>query len=154
MADEGIQTQTVKPDTRERDGEDKKHENGMVPAAERLERHHLAAAPGAADPLPNPFPAAVVRGLGAGVGTGAVVGLLVGILLYQNVLIVPGWEQLYSAGNVTFYVLWTLFGVAAGILFIGGGSLLLISPEAHELAAEDQSKRDHESEDGIDTAGQ
>lgn len=111
--------------------EDSTPENGMVPAAERIERHHLSAAPGASDPLPNPFSAAVVRGLGAGAGIGAIVGLLVGLLLYQNVLVMPGWEQLYSAGNVTFYVLWTLFGVAAGILFVGVGTLLAASPEPY-----------------------
>lgn len=122
---------TVLPRQTERQ-EEEHPGDGMVAIAERIERYHIAPVPGAAEALPNPFPPIVTRGLWLGAILGGVVGLLFGVLLSSGTLVVPGWEQLFSVGTVTFSVLWTLFGVAAGILTVGVGAILMASPEPYD----------------------
>ncbi|MCL4294626.1 MAG: hypothetical protein KJ077_02820 [Anaerolineae bacterium] len=97
--------------------------DGMVALAQQLERHHVQPAPGTNPPLPQPFPALLWQGLGGGILIGALLGLLFGVALYQGMLIIPGWEGLFSLGPFTFHVFWTMMGVALGLLLGGVGTM-------------------------------
>jgi hypothetical protein len=105
---------------------------GVVDEARAIEAYHRAPMPGAAEPLPHAFPDRVTPGLVLGVVVGALAGILWAILLYRGFIVVPGWEALYSAGDFTFYILWLGIGAAAGVLIVGGGTLLATKPEPYE----------------------
>ena len=118
------------------------HENmSMEQMAENVERHHEIPMTGSADLLPNPFPSIVFHGLWMGALAGAMLGLIVAWLLFNSIIAVDGWEQLYSIGDFSFYTFWMVIGVALGVI-IGGIAAILAAPA--DQANADQ--RHHRSE--------
>ncbi len=96
---------------------------GMKELAREVGDFHRRTFPEARHPLPHPFAARIVRGLWLGIALGLLIGLAFGILLHQGTI--PGWERLYSLGAFTFYVLWAMLGVAAGIIIGGVGGMIV-----------------------------
>ena len=94
-------------------------EKSMREMAAGIVRHHLTPAPGAELSSIDPFPAPVIGGLVGGFIGGALVGLLVAALMVNYILVVPGWEGLFSMTPATFYTFWAGMGAAVGIL-LGG----------------------------------
>lgn len=97
---------------------------GMATMSEQVTRHYDTPAPHSKRPDLDLFPPGVLRGLALGVALGAVVGALAGYLLAQNILVVPGWELMYSGAPATIYTLWAFLGVALGVATVGVGALL------------------------------
>jgi hypothetical protein len=108
-------------------------DDSMVTMARENERFHLASAPGASHPLPNPFPPMLFWGLAGGMVSGSVVGLVFGLLLLNRTLVFANWEQLYSMTPGTFGMFWTGIGIAVGAL-VGGLVTILV---ADAMAPED-----------------
>lgn len=100
------------------------HKDGMRELAKREEDFHTRPFPEAEAPPIDPFSPAVMRGLWLGALIGGIVGAIFGYLLQQNLLVVPGWEMLYSMGPFTFVVFWVFMGIALGVMLIGVGYLL------------------------------
>lgn len=97
---------------------------GMATMAEQVTRHYDTPTPHSHWLSPDPFPPAVMRGLALGAALGAIVGALAGYLLANSILVVPGWELMYSGAPATIYTLWTLLGVALGVATVGVGTTL------------------------------
>ena len=114
--------------------------DGMVEMARENERFHLAPAPGAAEPAPDPFPRPVFVGLWLGAIVGGLVGFAFARLLLDGVIAVPGWELLYSMAPPTFTTFWLGMGIAAGIVVGGVGTILFAKSSA--LAAAEEPRRD------------
>ncbi len=108
------------------------NDRGMTGITERVDGAHRHPAAEAIPQQPDPFPRWLVRDLWAAATAGAAAGLLVGALLRRGVFVVPGWEQMYSAGDVTFHVLWVFIGVAAGVIAAAG--LMSIRPAPRDGA--------------------
>lgn len=108
---------------------------GMQRAAREVEQFYRRRLPESEELDPAPFAAPIVRGLWIGMLAGALIGLLFGQLLLDRILVVPGWEGLYSMGPFTFGTFWTLMGLAAG-LAIGGLIGLFSVPAAPEVREE------------------
>lgn len=102
---------------------------GMVQMAEQITQHYDEPAPHSEHQHPDPFPAGVMRGLGIGAVLGAVLGTIIGYLLTKNILVVPGWELMYSGAPATIYTLWIFLGVSLGVATIGVGSILRMRGE-------------------------
>lgn len=100
------------------------HADGMQMLAKKETRHYTAPLPEAMPPPVNPFPRGVMAGLAGGALAGGLVGLIFGLLLVRNLLVIPGWEALYSMAPFTFVVFWASMGLALGVLVIGVGTLL------------------------------
>lgn len=116
------------------------HENmGMEQMAENVERHHETPMTGSADLLPNPFPPVVFHGLWIGAVAGALLGLIVAWLLFNNIIVMDGWEQLYSIGDFSFYTFWMVIGLALGVI-TGGIGAILAAP-ANQPDVEDRQRR-------------
>lgn len=107
----------------EHDGQGRQMQ-GMAEMAEQVTRHYDTPVPHSHWPSPDPFPPAVMRGLALGAVAGAIVGAVFGYLLANNILVVPGWELMYSGAPATLYTLWAFLGVALGIATVGVGALL------------------------------
>lgn len=110
-------------------------ETVMMRTAEEVAAAHAGSAPSARPLEPGPFRAAVMRGLWLGVLLGAVAGAVWAWLLLSHTVVIGGWEQLYSVGEFTFYVLWVLIGAALGIATVGVAGLLLATPTRPPEAA-------------------
>lgn len=119
---------------KQRDGGDGSH--GMVELAERDVQHHTTPFPEAYEPAVSPFPRPVIAGLWLSILIGGLLGLVFGALLQNNLLVIPGWEGMYSMSPFTFHAFWTFMGIALGIL-TGGVASLLVAP-AGEHQEEDQ----------------
>lgn len=118
----------------------KEGKSGMQALAEKEVYHHTQPLPEAEAPPVIPFPNAVVRGLWAGVITGGLVGWFFGYLLQNNLIVVEGWEGLYSMTPLTFIVFWIFMGVAAGILLGGITAILAADRESRPEFTEEAQK--------------
>lgn len=114
--------------------------DGMVEMARENERFHLAPAPGAVPPAPEPFPRPVIAGLVLGAVGGGLLGFGFARLLLAGTIAVPGWEQLYSMSPGTFSTFWVGIGVAVGVLLGGVGTILFVPPSPLEGEAEPSGK--------------
>ena len=109
-----------------------KRMDGMVEMARENERFHLAPAPGAVLPVPEPFPRPVLVGLWLGAIVGGLLGFGFARLLLNGTIAIPGWEQLYSMSPGTFSTFWLGMGIALGILVSGVGTILFARPSPTE----------------------
>ena len=118
--------------TQEKVKQDGRNENNgkqsMLKLAEREVRHHTTPSPDAQEPAIDPFPRPVNGGLWLSILISGLLGLGFGVLLQNNLLVIPGWEGLYSLAPFTFHACWTLMGVALGILIGGVATLVVTSP--------------------------
>ncbi|NTU79462.1 MAG: hypothetical protein HGA45_08675 [Chloroflexales bacterium] len=96
----------------------------MAQLAEQITRHYDEPAQQSRPPIPEPFPPAVMHGLSLGAAQGAAVGAVIGYVLANNMLVVPGWELMYSAAPATIITLWLFLGAALGVATVGVGTLL------------------------------
>lgn len=103
--------------------------DGMQGLSVREEQHYIAPLPESDLPPIQPFPARVMAGLGIGALLGSLLGAGFGLLLQRNILIIPGWEGLYSMGPFTFVFFWAVMGLALGVITIGIGVLLTAALE-------------------------
>lgn len=102
----------------------KENKMSMREMAARDTRFHLQSMPEATPAEIDPFPAPVLRAL----AIGSVVGLLVGIswaaLMLNNLVVIGGWEGLFSMTPFTFYVFWGVIGLALGGFLVGTVAIL------------------------------
>ncbi len=92
-------------------------------AAEELQ-HYLASLPKAHAPQTNPFPHSIWWGLGVGIVVGAILGVIFGLLLLRDLVVMPGWEGLYSMAPGAFIAFWLFAGTALGMIVGGVGAIL------------------------------
>ena len=111
------------PEKVSRDRHDQR--GGMQSLAKEAVQFHARSLP-EAEPS-QAFPPVLMRGLYASIIIGALLGGLFGYLLQSNILIIPGWEALYSMGPFTFIAFWALIGIALGVI-LGGVAGILFAP--------------------------
>lgn len=127
-----IAGEELRPDAGIVDAPPEKQNGGMQALAEREYHHHRAPLPEAHKPPAPVFPRSIMVTLAAGILAGLIVGWLAGVLLLENILLVEGWEGLYSMSPFTFRAFWALMGAAAGIGLGGVAGLLSApGPESH-----------------------
>ncbi len=100
-------------------GNSQAQKKGMQALSEKEELHYTAPLPEAVSPPIQPFPARILRGLAASALIGLLVGVVFGLLLQNNVLVIGGWEGLYSMTPFTFVFFWAIMGLALGVITIG-----------------------------------
>jgi hypothetical protein len=98
----------------------------MKEVAHEVVIHHLAPAPITDEVMPDFFPPLVMRGLGFGALIGGILGLIFGNLFMANTITVGGWDNMYSLAPAAFLTLWTMIGVAVGVVIIGIAAILLV----------------------------
>lgn len=124
-----------------RPGAGQRHEQqGMDQMAEQVTRHYDTPAPHSHWPDREPFPPGVMRGLALGATLGAALGMAAGYLLANNILVVPGWELMYSGAPATIITLWAFLGVALGVATVGVAALLAVRAKPGGEPAGDRRK--------------
>lgn len=104
------------------------HDSMMRETAREVVQFHEAPAPISEPETPDFFPPLVMNGLGWGALIGGTIGFIFGVLLYNNILVIAGWEGLYSMEVGAFVILWLFLGVAAGVVVGGIGAILAATP--------------------------
>ncbi|MBZ0304722.1 MAG: hypothetical protein K8I82_01520 [Anaerolineae bacterium] len=110
------------PHVHEHEEKHKQHQGMQHMAAEVVE-HYTEPSPMVTE-APEFFPAAVMNGLTIGAAVGALLGFGLGYLLREFIIVVPGWEGLFSMETWTFLVFFTLIGSAIGLFVIGSATVL------------------------------
>jgi hypothetical protein len=112
----------------------------MVEMARQNEAAHLSLVPGATTPKIDPFPRGVLMASWFGLLLGAIVGLGFAGMLLNGLLVVPGWEQLYSMTPRTFATFWTGIGAALGLLIAGVVAIMAV-PVRETMATRPAARR-------------
>jgi hypothetical protein len=139
---EQAEPEDSRPERHDRNGSHGHQMQGMTQMAEQVTRHYDEPAPHSERPHPEPFPPAVMRGLALGTALGTVVGVVFGYLLANSILVIPGWELMYSGAPATIYTLWTFLGAALGVATIGVGALLAAPAAAPQERPTDAERTD------------
>ena len=100
-------------------------------------RPHLEPLPDVKPPEINLFPAPMMRSLGWGMLIGLMLGLIWAALLRNTVIVIPGWEGLYSIPPFTFLIFWAVIGVSIGGMVVGAARILRYREQTLEDRSED-----------------